>query len=476
MRGRNLSNLTGAAGESRLFNNMKNHLDRLNNIADTPGKNDKVDLLKEYLQDEEFRTLIKYMLDPYLTYGILDFPDYWSTDFPNPVGDAPFEDIQKLLDNLAERKLTGLAASHQAAIMASRGVGRDLMLRILNKDPKAGFGISTVNKAWPGLLPQFPYMRCSLPKASKMEEFPWDRGVFSQLKADGMFVNINKTLAGDITLMSRQGTLIPLTELGSLVKEIQDKIKPGTQTHGELLVWKGLSILPREIGNGMLNSVAQGGKLDEGYEIMCHVWDQIPLDQVKPKGKYKVAYSQRWSVIQEQLPTNSTVTHPLALIGTRIVYSRQEAYQHYQELLELGHEGTVFKSPDAIWQDGTSPFQVKLKLEVDCDLIVTAFRPGKGKNEKTFGAVVAQTANGDLEVGVSGFTDAQRAKIWKEKDQVLGSIMTVKANEIMKPSASSNVYSLFLPRFVEMRKDKVEADTLEQVINQFEAAKNGTKI
>ena len=54
--------------------------------------------------------------------------------------------------------------------------------------------------------------------------------------------------------------------------------------------------------------------------------------------------------------------------------------------------------------------------------------------------------------------------------------MAVKANEIMNPSASSDLYSLFLPRFVEFRADKTVADTLQSVIGQCAAAKNGESI
>ena len=48
--------------------------------------------------------------------------------------------------------------------------------------------------------------------------------------------------------------------------------------------------------------------------------------------------------------------------------------------------------------------------------------------------------------------------------------MTVRGNSVLKPSESSPVHSLFLPRFVEIRTDKTKADTLAQVLAQFDAA------
>ena len=48
-------------------------------------------------------------------------------------------------------------------------------------------------------------------------------------------------------------------------------------------------------------------------------------------------------------------------------------------MLSRGKEGVVLKNPTAIWRDGTSKEQVKLKLELDCDLKVIGFEEGEGK-------------------------------------------------------------------------------------------------
>jgi DNA ligase-1 len=150
----------------------------------------------------------------------------------------------------------------------------------------------------------------------------------------------------------------------------------------------------------------------------------------------------------------------LSVIETRIVHSLSDAYAHYREQLALGREGTIIKDANAIWRDGTSKQQVKLKLEVDVDLEVVGFRAGEGKNAATFGSVLCRTACGQLEVAVSGFRDKVRKEIHESREKVLGSIMTVRANSIMVPQEDGALHSLFLPRFVELRIDKREADTL----------------
>lgn len=425
----------------------------------------KQGLLAQYLKDGHFKQLVVYLLDPYRTYGIKDF------DIPKGISLSPvqrsFADLMDLLEMLNRRQLTGGEARRAVAAAVYGGVPADLMLRILNKDPKAGFGATLVNKACPGLIPEFPYMRCSLPPAVKLTEWDWEGGVYSQLKSDGMFTNINFDISG-VQFMSRQGTLFPMPEFAPLIEEIQSFIAPGTQTHGELLVEREGKILARELGNGILNSVAQGGKFGLGERAVFHAWDQIPLEAVKSKGTHNENYGTRYQNLQQQLALSDQLH--LTLIESRIVHSLEDAYAHYKEKLVAGLEGTIIKEPWGFWRDGTSKDQVKLKLDAPCDLVITGFRPGKGKNAATFGAIEAQTCDGLLEVGVSGFTDAQRKTIHLAREAMIGRIMTVKSNLLLLPSPSNKLHSLFLPRFVEIRTDKHEADSLQRVKDQFEAA------
>jgi len=51
---------------------------------------------------------------------------------------------------------------------------------------------------------------------------------------------------------------------------------------------------------------------------------------------------------------------------------------------------------------------------------------------------------------------AQNAK----REELLNTVMTTKANSIMRPSKSGGLYSLFLPRWAECRLDKTEADDI----------------
>lgn len=437
-------------------------------IASTSSKNEKQEIISRHKDDPTFQKVLNLALNPFINFGVQQMPE------PHPHLEARdfTDDTWLLLDNLASRKLTGNDA--KAAIAIELGKLEDdsaeLLKRIIQKDLKAGFGESTVNKVIKGFIPDFPYMRCSLPKEVKLEEWDWNNGIISQEKADGMFTNIDHDNHGIVTATSRQGSPLPMDKFPQIVAEVKAHVAPGTQSHGEFLVLVDGKIAERAISNGIMNRVMSGGEFEDNETPILKLWDQIPLSSVVTKGKCEIPYEKRLVGLLTQLPNKTSASRHVNVIDTRIVRSLKEAYAHYKELLLQGKEGTIIKKKTAIWRDTTSKEQVKLKLEFEVELKVCGFVAGNGKNESTFGSLVCRSECDALEVAVSGFTDAKRKAIWEDKENWMGKIITVRANEILNPSESNDLHSLFLPRFVEERNDKSIADDLPRIFLQRESA------
>lgn len=450
--------------------------DIVESIGATSSKNDKVSIVKQHHSNELFRKVLVYTLDPLKTFNIRPMDPATTSNFT--LGGSVFDDATwKLLDNLANRDITGNAAIEAVDAEFSRldPKSANLLWRVINKDFRAGFSDSTVNKAIKDLIPEFPYMRCCLPKDTKLAEFSWEEGVYSQEKADGMFANVSYEFGGVVQITSRNGTPYPYKPFEYFVASVVEDLEPGYQYHGELLVVKSGEILAREIGNGILNSIQQGGSFAADEEPLYKVWDRVELSSVVPKGKDPHPYKMRFAGLKVLIEKSTSAY--FQLIETRVVHSLAEAYKHYGEMLALDREGTIIKDGNAIWRDGTSKQQVKLKLEAECDLMIVGFTEGNGKNKELFGSVLCQTSEGLLEVGVSGFKDKKqnglptRLEIHNMRDELIGTIMAVRFNDIMYPSEDGKLHSLFLPRFVEFRRDKSTADSLQRVIYQLEAAK-----
>jgi len=445
-----------------------NMLDKLDAIAATSAKKDKQALVATMDKDEQW--VLKAALDPTVTYYVanLKLPD---TAFGSDQWGAP---EWELLDNLKTRRLSGDAA-HQAIGFHMRELtpkSAELLRRVINKDLRCGIGAGTVNAAFPGLIPDFPYMRCSLPKDSSMKGWDWSQGMISQLKANGMFARVDVDEDCNVTVSSRQGNTFYKGALGALEGKL-GKLQPGFQYHGELTLYENhcVEVMRRSEANGILNSLLVGEKeLPDNVTVMFDVWDCIPLVSAVVKGKYTQPYVSRFNQL---IGFVQEVNDPqVQIIENEIVYSYAEAMAHYKKVLARGLEGTVVKHPQAIWKDGDSKDQVKLKLEVDVDLKIVGFKPGTPgtRTEHTFGSVVLRSADDKLEVSAAGFKRDMEQYLHENRDSVLGMIMAVRANEVSPPCDTNELYSLYHPRAIELRRDKVEADTLERVLAQFEAA------
>ena len=471
-----------------LLNKASSVFDHIEKIAATASKKEKEAMVKELLGVPLGMKIALAAYDRFKRYGCDDVPTKTPGLAPGAnTLDEPF--AWALLSGMADGTITGdrMREAVQLHVNLLDDKSSALFRRILKKDLRAGFTDGTVNRVRPGTLAEFPYMRCTLPAKSNMSLWDWLVGIFVQEKADGMFVNVNRD-GEALSVTSRQGTPLPegfAPALEALMKQFLDT---NTQTHGELVIVQrqpvtltsGVTlhkdvVLPREIGNGMLNHLADGGDLDEGYRVEFWAWDQIPRSAVVPKGKLDTGYRARFITLAKQL-TRMAKDSPLKMIPTKVVKSKAEAFDYYREVLKQGKEGIVCKHPNGGWADTSSGNKdvVKLKLEVDVDLKVVSIVPGKKdtKNEGRPGSLGCESADGLLKVDVTVKNEKLRDQIEANPDDFLKRIIAVRANAIMSPSESNEFHSLFLPRMVEAayRTDKTEADSLERVRDQFVAA------
>ena len=135
----------------------------------------------------------------------------------------------------------------------------------------------------------------------------------------------------------------------------------------------------------------------------------------------------------------------------------EQAEVLFNDALANGEEGVIVKNGDSPWENKRSKYQVKMKAELEADLLVEAVNDGTGKYEGLVGSLSCTTKDGNLKVNVgSGLTDEDRKK---DPDEFIGKIVSVKYNEKIIDKNSEN-WSLFLPIFQELRLDKSEADNL----------------
>lgn len=164
----------------------------------------------------------------------------------------------------------------------------------------------------------------------------------------------------------------------------------------------------------------------------------------------------------------------IELIPSLKVNNVTEALKQCSFWMNDGFEGAILKDTQNIFKDHTSPTQLKLKLAIDADVRVVGFSEGTPgtKREKTFGALMYENDEGTVKGQCSGFTDAQLEDFNSRRSELIGKIITVQFNDLTKASGSET-YALNHPRFIEVRNDKDETDTLERLFELKNMAING---
>ena len=149
----------------------------------------------------------------------------------------------------------------------------------------------------------------------------------------------------------------------------------------------------------------------------------------------------------------------------RIVETLEEAQAIGQGYIKAGYEGAIVKSSNGIWKKDRVDWCLKIKAERQADLLCVGIKAGNanGKWADGVGSLEMVSSDGLVEISVSGISDANR-ELWKnDPSLVVGKVHTVLYNELIKSKAENSKYSLFLPRHVEVRFDKTEADSLEKI-------------
>ena len=294
-------------------------------------------------------------------------------------------------------------------------------------------------------------MRCAVlsEKTLKKIKFP----AFIQLKMDGTYREIH-VADGQVTGKTRSGEeyFNPV-----LFKEMMNF--PNGYYTGELTI-DGES---RFTGNGLINS------LNPPYEkITFTVWDYLTDDDYLEKTK--TPYYSRFESLSDIIEKRKS--ERVKLVPNYEVNSIDEALKHVSDWMEQGLEGGVLKDKQNCFKNGTSGTQLKIKLKVDAEMRITGFTEGTvgTKREGKIGAIQFSNDEGTVKGQCSGFSDTELDEFTKNKDNLIGKIISVEFNDIVK-SENNDYYALSHPAFIEIRNDKDETDTLEKVIQLRDMAK-----
>lgn len=427
----------------------------LQEINQENGSNWKLSVLKKYKDNDLLKRVLKMTYDRVtFTYGIKKL---LSTDQANGLVDLTTF-LNFIERNIVSREVTGHDALNLLkAQMNLLSESDQLIARgILNRDLRLNLGRTTINKIWPDLIVKPPYMRCGVysEKTASKINFP----AIIELKADGTFRYVIKE-DDKITFMTRSGeeSTYPILEA-----EFKNDIFLNGVYVGEMLV---ANCETRQKSNGLINSDNPPHE-----DIILQCWDFISLEEFAdakhqrtiPRTPYSARFATICEITRKYVGVN--LQSHVSEIPNRIVNNIQEALTICSQWMNEGFEGAVLKDINNVFKDHTSPTQLKLKLEIDADVRIIGFSEGTPgtKREKTFGAIMYENDEGTVKGQCSGFTDQQLEDFNSKRAELIGKVMTVQFNDLTR-ARNSETYALNHPRFIELRNDKDETDSLERL-------------
>lgn len=429
--------------------------DILNELNESNSSNYKLDILKKYKDNSELKKLLeltynrnKYNFNVSKNCIIKDNPSILESN-----GSKTVDELLSALEILGEGTIRGNEA-HQFVCNHLKCLDNDnkeIFLNVLGRDLKIGLNVKSINKVFKNLIPKPNYMRCAVlsEKTLKKINFP----AFIQLKMDGTYREIH-VADGQVSGKTRSGEeyFNPV-----LFKEMENF--PNGFYTGELTI-EGES---RFTGNGLINS------LNPPYEkITFTVWDYLTDEDYLEKTK--TPYYSRFESLSDIIEKHKS--NRVKLVPNHEVNSIDDALKYVSDWMEQGLEGGVLKDKNNVFKNGTSGTQLKIKLKVDAEMRITGFTDGTigTKREGKIGAIQFSNDEGTIKGQCSGFSDEELDLFTKNKDNLIGRIISVEFNDIVK-SENNDYYALSHPRFIEIRNDKEDTDTLEKVIQLRDMAK-----
>ncbi len=454
----------------------------LDEIAAEGGSNMKMEILRKYSDDLILRRVLYLANSRRVKFYIKQIPAYE----PAPQSLVTLHEAIQGLEVLRNRVVTGHdALAHLSELLSDLDVADGTVIkRIIDKDLRIGMGTTSINKVIPDLIEETPYMGAKAFSKDLVMKILTSGPAFSQLKMDGRYCNAI-IRHGEVELESRQGETTYLTG-ATFLEELANL--PNCVLNGELT----MDGYTRYESNGIIASlVSILGKADKGEDvhkerekffheynmspeyalsrIRYTVWDMITVEEYFAF-KSTVQYHQRLKNLEYYLEKNPCTL--VSIVDLVIVRTYQEAMDHFQKLINQGHEGTILKAMNGAWKDGKPNHQVKLKLEITIDLRITGFRYGTGKNSHVISTVEAESEDGLLKTAPTGINEKTMKWITENQQNLLGKILEVKCSGVSQNEKGE--YSTLHPVYNEVRDDKNTADTLQQILD-IEAMAKGLK-
>ena len=409
-----------------------------------------------------------YILDvcfnPFITTKLHKLELSQNLDVPEFPG---FETFKSLVEDLkkapaANDSLRSRANALINSVIHEKDLAEDMALRvilmkILTKRMNIGIGAKLINKAVGREL--IPDPSVMLASDDQKEVAGWDK-IYCEEKYDGVRVIAVGDREKGFQFYTRAFNELDKSKLSRIESELIQALH-NSNTTSEVFFDGELTDLNRKSVSGKVTQILKGtASNDIDKDFLFNVFD-IEKSETLKIGKGNVPFLKRRQELEFLLGFLKEDSK-VKLARQWVVDSIEETQKIYGLIVSMGGEGVILKPADHVYECKRSRNWVKLKQIQDCDLEITGWFPGEGKREGFIGGFICKDASGTLEVRIgSGFTDKDLHELSQDADSLIGKIAAIQYNEPITDKFGGR--SLFLPRFIEIRNDKTQADDMSKM-------------
>ena len=398
----------------------------VNQMRATSSSLEKVEILKK--QSDFIKKVLEYTYNPYKQYYVTSktCKKNFNLSDPNYIHHTIFE----LLDDLTNRAYTG----HDAIAMVNSFVNmdeeyEDLIYSIIDKDLKTRTGAKVINKAFPGLIPEFNVALAQTyePKLASFGENA-NETWYASRKLDGVRCLAVVDVNGTCTLYSRMGK-----EFTTL-----NKIKYAIEATGIInYVFDGEICLLDKDGNEDFQSVMKElRRKDHQIENPTFmIFDMIHKTEFD-KGKSTDILSERLHTLRTWLGPRYDTKETLRYLDQAVITDERHFDIWTQMAADNNWEGFMLRK-DTFYEGKRSKNLLKVKKFFDAEYEVLGWdvdthevvRDGKSVSMTMLSQVWIEHKNHIVKVG-SGFSQEQRLQYMD--GSIVGKTITVQYFEETK--------------------------------------------
>ena len=404
------------------INNMKELKEFVDKMQATSSSLDKVEILKQ--QPEFIKRILEYTYNPYKQYNVT------SKTCKKNAGlfkYNSYNNIFELLDDLTNRKYTGhdAIAAVNGFVTANPGY-EDLIYNVLDKDLKTRTGAKVINKAFPGLIPEF---NVALAQSYEPKLTDWNDTWYASRKLDGVRCLAVVDIEGKCTLYSRMGK-----EFTTL-----DKVKHAIEATGIInTVFDGEICLVDENGDEDFQSVMKqlrrkDHQIENPVFMMFDMLHKSEFEQTMSQIMIKHqqnTLSKRLRKLRTFIYTDGNVCNELRYLDQSVIANTPHFNKWTQMAGDNNWEGFMLRK-DVVYEGKRTKNLLKVKKFHDAEYTVVdvdfdnheVVRDGRSETIKMLAQVWIEHKGHRVKVG-SGFSQEQRMQYMNE--DIVGKLITVQ--------------------------------------------------